>query len=300
MEKAGGESGGETKGEAEGEAEAEAEGGEFGRDTDVANVLKRGQSARRMLKRATTSGHCGIGGGGHGGGGSAGGSVSSQASSSSGGSRRSSASSEGASSKGSVDRGSQGRGSKASQRASTKLEKLFAIDDDVRGGGLAKHSVDLAAPPPRGVGGDVEEGGGGGIGGSRRRLSTCDTLDDSVVFDPLNLSSPPLDPDPRALILTGSALSLILPDPLLSEILFQVANSCTAVIACRVSPSQKALLVDLTKRHVTPEPVTLAIGDGANDVGMIQSAMIGVGISGLEGQQAVNASGEWTLCWGST
>jgi len=62
------------------------------------------------------------------------------------------------------------------------------------------------------------------------------------------------------------------------------------VIACRVSPKQKALLVGLVRQNVVPEPVTLAIGDGANDVGMIQEAHVGVGISGKEGKQAVNAS----------
>mmetsp|Transcript_27964 Transcript_27964/g.34016 ORF Transcript_27964/g.34016 Transcript_27964/m.34016 type:complete len:417 (-) Transcript_27964:166-1416(-) len=72
--------------------------------------------------------------------------------------------------------------------------------------------------------------------------------------------------------------------------LFAVANRCDSVIACRVSPKQKALLVRLVRSYVSPTPVTLAIGDGANDVGMIQEAHVGVGISGLEGQQAVNAS----------
>jgi magnesium-transporting ATPase (P-type) len=62
------------------------------------------------------------------------------------------------------------------------------------------------------------------------------------------------------------------------------------VIACRVSPKQKAELVNLVRQNVKPEPITLAIGDGANDVGMIQEAHVGIGISGKEGKQAVNAS----------
>jgi len=62
------------------------------------------------------------------------------------------------------------------------------------------------------------------------------------------------------------------------------------VIACRVSPEQKRLMVRLVKRGVYPRPVTLSIGDGANDVAMIQEAQIGVGISGKEGRQAVNSS----------
>ena len=96
-----------------------------------------------------------------------------------------------------------------------------------------------------------------------------------------------------ALIIEGHALDKLLgdvPNPIIEEILFSVASSCDAVIACRVSPGQKAEIVKLVRTYVSPEPVTLAIGDGANDVGMIQEAHVGVGISGLEGQQAVNAS----------
>uniref|UniRef100_A0A8K9WUD6 Phospholipid-transporting ATPase n=1 Tax=Oncorhynchus mykiss TaxID=8022 RepID=A0A8K9WUD6_ONCMY len=63
---------------------------------------------------------------------------------------------------------------------------------------------------------------------------------------------------------------------------------CRAVICCRVTPLQKALVVELIKKH--KKAVTLAIGDGANDVSMIKTAHIGVGISGQEGIQAVLAS----------
>ncbi|NXU19904.1 AT8B3 ATPase, partial [Pardalotus punctatus] len=67
-----------------------------------------------------------------------------------------------------------------------------------------------------------------------------------------------------------------------------LATSCQAVICCRVTPKQKALMVQLVKKH--KKAVTLAIGDGANDVNMIKTADIGVGISGLEGLQAVQCS----------
>ncbi|XP_041359163.1 probable phospholipid-transporting ATPase IA isoform X2 [Gigantopelta aegis] len=67
-----------------------------------------------------------------------------------------------------------------------------------------------------------------------------------------------------------------------------IAISCKAVICCRVSPIQKAELVELVK--VSQKTITLAIGDGANDVGMIQAAHVGIGISGLEGLQAACAS----------
>jgi len=51
---------------------------------------------------------------------------------------------------------------------------------------------------------------------------------------------------------------------------------------CRVSPKQKADVV-LMIRQACPDAVTLAIGDGANDVTMITEAHVGVGISGMEG-----------------
>lgn len=63
-----------------------------------------------------------------------------------------------------------------------------------------------------------------------------------------------------------------------------LVKQCKSVICCRVSPLQKAMVTKLIKEAGF---VTLAIGDGANDVGMIQAAHIGVGISGLEGRQAV-------------
>ena len=78
-------------------------------------------------------------------------------------------------------------------------------------------------------------------------------------------------------------------DPVIVEDFLALCSLMRSVVCCRVSPAQKAQVVMLVKR--TPAaPVTLAIGDGANDVAMIQAAHIGVGISGQEGLQAVNAS----------
>jgi P-type E1-E2 ATPase len=57
------------------------------------------------------------------------------------------------------------------------------------------------------------------------------------------------------------------------------------VIACRVTPNQKAQLVRQTAVYF-PETVSLGIGDGANDVAMITTANVGVGINGQEGSQA--------------
>ena len=66
-------------------------------------------------------------------------------------------------------------------------------------------------------------------------------------------------------------------------------DNADGVICCRVSPAQKAEVVRLVQENM-PGKLTLSIGDGANDVAMIQQAHIGVGISGLEGLQAVNAA----------
>lgn len=56
----------------------------------------------------------------------------------------------------------------------------------------------------------------------------------------------------------------------------------------RVSPLQKALVVKLVKHN--SKSLLLAIGDGANDVSMIQAAHVGVGISGVEGLQAARSA----------
>lgn len=92
---------------------------------------------------------------------------------------------------------------------------------------------------------------------------------------------------PMALIIDGTSLVYIL-DTELEEQLFQLASKCSVVLCCRVAPLQKAGIVALVKNRTSD--MTLAIGDGANDVSMIQMADVGVGISGQEGRQAVMAS----------
>ena len=72
--------------------------------------------------------------------------------------------------------------------------------------------------------------------------------------------------------------------------LLKLANMCKSFIAARVSPDQKGQIVTLVRNNSPDTVVTLAIGDGANDVNMIQKAHVGVGIEGLEGKQAVNNS----------
>ncbi|CAM9235606.1 unnamed protein product, partial [Discosporangium mesarthrocarpum] len=68
-----------------------------------------------------------------------------------------------------------------------------------------------------------------------------------------------------------------------------LCSLCASVVCARVSPRQKSQVVEIVRRS-QPAAVTLSIGDGANDVPMLQAAHIGVGIHGLEGAQAVNNS----------
>ncbi|XP_057812071.1 probable phospholipid-transporting ATPase 4 [Salvia miltiorrhiza] len=93
---------------------------------------------------------------------------------------------------------------------------------------------------------------------------------------------------PFALVVDGKALEHIFRNNHLCQHFLSVAMNCDVVICCRVSPKQKALITRRVKEH--SGKTILAIGDGANDVGMIQEADIGVGISGMEGMQAVMAS----------
>ncbi|KIJ65780.1 hypothetical protein HYDPIDRAFT_109790 [Hydnomerulius pinastri MD-312] len=90
-----------------------------------------------------------------------------------------------------------------------------------------------------------------------------------------------------ALVIDGKSLGFAL-EKELSKSFLELALLCKAVICCRVSPLQKALVVKLVKKN--QNSILLAIGDGANDVSMIQAAHVGVGISGVEGLQAARSA----------
>ena len=75
----------------------------------------------------------------------------------------------------------------------------------------------------------------------------------------------------------------------MQSIFLNIAKDAVAVICCRVSPLQKSQVVKMMKIF-KPKAVTLAIGDGGNDVSMIMEAHIGVGIYGEEGMRAVQSS----------
>ncbi|KAH8599613.1 hypothetical protein B0O99DRAFT_326577 [Bisporella sp. PMI_857] len=90
-------------------------------------------------------------------------------------------------------------------------------------------------------------------------------------------------------VVDGHTLTEIDADETLSALFFDLAVVADSVICCRASPSQKAGLVKTIRTKVN-KSLTLAIGDGANDIAMIQEAHVGVGISGKEGLQAARIS----------
>ncbi|XP_026671394.1 probable phospholipid-transporting ATPase VA isoform X2 [Ceratina calcarata] len=96
-------------------------------------------------------------------------------------------------------------------------------------------------------------------------------------------------PKQRALVVDGKTLTVILdPRSGLTRPFLELTKTCSSVLACRATPLQKAYIVRIVKEQLGMR--TLAIGDGANDVSMIQTADVGVGISGHEGTQAIMAA----------
>lgn len=92
----------------------------------------------------------------------------------------------------------------------------------------------------------------------------------------------------RGMLIEQGALKYILADNtfVLRNNFLKIAKTVTAVVCCRVSPAQKAEVVRLIKED-DDHLVTLAVGDGANDVSMILEAHIGIGLYGHEGMRAV-------------
>ena len=127
-----------------------------------------------------------------------------------------------------------------------------------------------------------------------------------------------------ALIISSDELNILSLNYELEILFYELSSRCNSVLCCRVSPIQKAKMVHLIQRFTKLEHkkgsnyykylnqnqkfseeinknktgmnplkdsvITLAIGDGANDVNMITSAHVGVGIIGVEGKQAARAS----------
>lgn len=96
------------------------------------------------------------------------------------------------------------------------------------------------------------------------------------------------------MVIEGNTLEKVIPEKTtrsnshLKDMFLKAAAQAPSVICCRCSPNQKESITkglkDLLKKGVA------CIGDGGNDVGMIQSAHVGIGIEGKEGKQAALAS----------
>uniref|UniRef100_F7IMY8 Phospholipid-transporting ATPase n=1 Tax=Callithrix jacchus TaxID=9483 RepID=F7IMY8_CALJA len=102
----------------------------------------------------------------------------------------------------------------------------------------------------------------------------------------VDLPQPPVPQDSglrAGLVITGKTLEFALQESLQKQFL-ELTSWCRAVVCCRATPLQKSEVVKLVRSHL--QVMTLAIGDGANDVSMIQVADIGIGVSGQEGMQA--------------
>ena len=87
----------------------------------------------------------------------------------------------------------------------------------------------------------------------------------------------------QAIIVAGHSLVTIQEENKLKDLFLRASDNVDVVLACRVSPKQKADIVLMIKQRFQKK-VTLSIGDGANDVSMILQAHVGVGILGKEGQ----------------
>ncbi|KPM04294.1 phospholipid-transporting ATPase VB-like protein [Sarcoptes scabiei] len=89
------------------------------------------------------------------------------------------------------------------------------------------------------------------------------------------------------LVIDGPSLNFVLQKENLANFIL-LTKHCGSVLCCRTTPSQKSFVVKCVKNRMNM--MTVAVGDGANDVSMIQTAHVGIGIHGLEGSQAAMAS----------
>jgi magnesium-transporting ATPase (P-type) len=90
-----------------------------------------------------------------------------------------------------------------------------------------------------------------------------------------------------ALVIDGQSLACILAEEELQERFLQVCINRALMLCCRVSPRQKAQVTWLVRKGLGQKRLCLAIGDGANDVGMIQATDVGVDITAVEGAQVL-------------
>ncbi|SMN19211.1 similar to Saccharomyces cerevisiae YMR162C DNF3 Aminophospholipid translocase (flippase) that maintains membrane lipid asymmetry in post-Golgi secretory vesicles [Maudiozyma saulgeensis] len=118
------------------------------------------------------------------------------------------------------------------------------------------------------------------------------TTSDENIISKMNVISQEADSGNMAhcvLVIDGGTLAMFEQNPTCMAVFIELCTKVDSVVCCRASPSQKALMVS-NIRNADKSAVTLAIGDGANDIAMIQSADIGIGIAGKEGLQASRSS----------
>ena len=95
--------------------------------------------------------------------------------------------------------------------------------------------------------------------------------------------------EPFSIIIEAPILNGLFKDEEMTRKFLKIAYYSNTVICCRVSPSQKSQIIQKMK-NFDKNIITLAVGDGSNDVSMIMEADIGIGIHGEEGMSAVQAS----------
>lgn len=128
----------------------------------------------------------------------------------------------------------------------------------------------------------------GMVKSAQRQIDLCEVLDRNSLFTLVKeIHDHPMDwsfPE-SYLVIDGKAVSAIMKNFDCKIKMSAISSKCHSIIACRLSPVQKSLLVTMIKEADTSN-ITCAIGDGGNDVSMIQEAHVGLGIMGREGSAA--------------
>jgi phospholipid-translocating ATPase len=123
------------------------------------------------------------------------------------------------------------------------------------------------------------------------KLIITDVADAQGINNRLDYFEQQIKKEPKvqyALIIDGFTLGILFKNKF-DQKFRDICMQCKAVLCCRMSPAQKAEVVKLVKKS-KKKPMCAAIGDGANDVSMIQEAHVGLGIFGKEGRNAARSS----------
>eukprot|EP00347_Sterkiella_histriomuscorum_P009146 403342344 len=128
-----------------------------------------------------------------------------------------------------------------------------------------------------------------GLASKNNKILKIDNLTDLETLYQKNQGSQIQTKTFNDLLISGSTIQLCFNDQTNQNKLLQLLKLSKSVIIYRCSPAQKAEIVKFVKTKIKGS-VTLAIGDGANDVNMIQQAHVGIGIFGKEGNQAAQFS----------